>query len=137
MNDDDNDDQMIFGNLVGLKLSDICLTGEENPEKTSPRRLAPTGDRTRALCVTGAHATTWPTAVCLMILNKFIRFISRNKTRYISCTHYPILHFLGSILYVLQHRLLHKTQVNSLRTEKILVGAPHKAVERPSMFNGS
>ena len=49
-----------------------------------------------------------------MILNKFIRFISRAKTRYISCTHYPILHFLGRILRVLQHRLLRKTQVNSL-----------------------
>ena len=34
------------------------FTGEENPEKTSPRKLVPTGDRTRARCVTGAHATT-------------------------------------------------------------------------------
>ena len=31
MSDDDNDGQMIFGNLVGLKLPDICLTGEEKP----------------------------------------------------------------------------------------------------------
>ena len=38
--------------------------------------------------------------------------------------------FLGSILHVLQHRLLHKTQVNSLRTKETLVGAPHKAVEK-------
>ena len=44
---DDNDGQMIFGEFGGLKLPDICLTG----------------DRTRARCVTGAHATTWPTAV--------------------------------------------------------------------------
>ena len=29
----DNDGQMIFGDLGALKLSDICLTGEENPEK--------------------------------------------------------------------------------------------------------
>ena len=28
-----------------------------------------------------------------MILNIFIRFINRVKTSYISCTHYPILHF--------------------------------------------
>ena len=61
--DDDNDGQMIFGDLGGLKLPDICLTGEEKPEKTSPRKLVPTGDRTRARSVTGAHATTWPTAV--------------------------------------------------------------------------
>ena len=64
-----------------------------------------------------------------MILNKFIPFISRAKTHYISCTRYPILHFLGSILHVLKHRLLHKTQVNSLRMEEILEDAPHKAVE--------
>ena len=30
---DDNDDQMIVGDLVGLKLHDICLTGEEEPRK--------------------------------------------------------------------------------------------------------
>ena len=52
---DDYDGQMIFG--------DICLTGEEKPRKTSPRKLVPTGDRTRARCVTGAHATAWPRAV--------------------------------------------------------------------------
>ena len=60
---DDYDGQMIFGDLVGLKLPDIRLTGEENPEKTSPRKLVPTGDRTRARCVTSAHATTCSTAV--------------------------------------------------------------------------
>ena len=49
---DDNDGQMIFGDLVGLKLPDIRLTGEE---KTSPRKLVPTGDRTWARCVTSAH----------------------------------------------------------------------------------
>ena len=31
MKDDDNDGQMIFGDLVGLKRPDICLTGEEKP----------------------------------------------------------------------------------------------------------
>ena len=43
------------GTLGGLKFPDICLTGEENPEKTSPRKLVPTGDRTRAPCVTCYH----------------------------------------------------------------------------------
>ena len=52
---------MIFGDLGGLKLPDICHTGEENPEKTSPKKLVPTGDRTRARFLTGAHATAWPT----------------------------------------------------------------------------
>ena len=35
----------------------------KNPEKTSPRKLVQTGDRTWARRVTSAHATTWPTAV--------------------------------------------------------------------------
>ena len=60
---DDYDGQMIFGDLGGLKLPEICLTAEENPRKTSSRKLIPTGDRTRARCVTGAHATAWLTAV--------------------------------------------------------------------------
>ena len=61
---DDNDGQMIFGDHGDLKLPDICLTGEEKTrKKTSPRKLVPTGDRTRARCVKGAHATAWPTAV--------------------------------------------------------------------------
>ena len=62
---DDKDGQMIFGDLGGLKLPDICLTGEEKPEKTSPRKLIPTGNRTQARCVTSAHATTCSTAVDL------------------------------------------------------------------------
>ena len=36
MSDDDNDGQMIFGDLVGLKLPDICLTDEEKPQKKKP-----------------------------------------------------------------------------------------------------
>ena len=33
VSDDDNDGQMIFGELGGLKLPDICLIGEEKPQK--------------------------------------------------------------------------------------------------------
>ena len=40
---DDYNGQMIFGDLVSLKLPDIYLTDEEKPEKTSPRKLVPTG----------------------------------------------------------------------------------------------
>ena len=58
---DDSDGQMIFGDL---KLPDICLTGEEKPQKKiSPKKLVPTRDQTRAHCMTGMHATTCPTAV--------------------------------------------------------------------------
>ena len=40
----------------------------ETPEKTSPRKPVPTGDQTRARCVTGAHAAAWPTAVDNVII---------------------------------------------------------------------
>ena len=45
------------------QIPDICLTGEEKPRKTSPKKLVPTGDRTRARCVADAHATACSTAV--------------------------------------------------------------------------
>ena len=63
MSDDGNDGQMIFGDLGDLKLPDICLTGEEKPGKTSPRKLVLIGDRTQACCMTGMHATACPTVV--------------------------------------------------------------------------
>ena len=63
MSDDDNDSQMIVRDLGGLKLPDICLTGEEKtPTKPHPE-ICPDRDQTRARCVTGAHAAAWPTAV--------------------------------------------------------------------------
>ena len=41
---DDYDGQMIFGDLVGLKLPDIRLTGEEkNPKKLHPGNLSRPG----------------------------------------------------------------------------------------------
>ena len=38
---DDNDGQMIFGDLVGLKLPDICLTDEEKPRKNHTQETCP------------------------------------------------------------------------------------------------
>ena len=67
-----------------------------------------------------------------MILNKFLQFISRAKTRYISFTHYQFYAYWEASCS-LQQWLLHKTQVNSLRTEETLVDAPHKAVEKEGM----
>ena len=37
----DYDGQMIFGDLVGLKLADIRLTGEEKPRKNLPQETCP------------------------------------------------------------------------------------------------
>ena len=74
---DDDDGQMIFGELGSLKLPVICLTGEEkNPEKTSPRKVAPTGNRTRARCVTSAHATTCSTAVDAKVFKYSLSFLN-------------------------------------------------------------
>ena len=56
---DDYDGQMIFGDLVGLKLPDIRVTGEEKPRKNLTQETC--SDRAR--CVTSAHATTCSTAV--------------------------------------------------------------------------
>ena len=41
MSDDDNDGQMIFGDLAGLKLPDICLTGEQTPRKNLTQETSP------------------------------------------------------------------------------------------------
>ena len=41
MSDDDNDGQMIFGDLGGLKLPDICLIGEEKPRKNLTQETCP------------------------------------------------------------------------------------------------
>ena len=41
----------------------------KNPEKTSPRKPVPTGDRARTRCVTSAHATTCSTAVDVVVHN--------------------------------------------------------------------
>ena len=68
---DDYDSQMTFGDLVGLNLPDICLTGEEKPRKTSPWKLVPTGDRTRARCVTDAHAAACSTVVDKLKVNTY------------------------------------------------------------------
>ena len=51
------------GTLGALSLLTFVLQVRKNPEKTSPRKLVPTEDRTRARCVTGAHAAAWPAAV--------------------------------------------------------------------------
>ena len=56
---DDSDGQMIFGDLGGLKLPDIRLTGEEKPRKNSPRKLVPNRDRTRVRCVADGSMRAW------------------------------------------------------------------------------
>ena len=63
---DDYDGQMIFGDLGGPKVSwHLSYRWGKTPKKTSPTKPVPTGDRTRARCVTSAHASTCSTAVDL------------------------------------------------------------------------
>ena len=60
--DDDNAGHVIFGDLGGLKLPDICLTGEEKPRKnltqeTCPDRGSnPVPLRDRRACCRLAHS---------------------------------------------------------------------------------
>ena len=61
----------------------------KNPEKSSPRKLVPTGDRTRARCVTGAHATTWATAVDFLTV--WMDTLSPPQYRTQTC-HLPFTH---------------------------------------------
>ena len=72
---DGNDGQMIFGDIGGLKRPDICLTGEEKPRKNFTQETCPNRDRTRARRVTGAHATTWPTAVYDSFLKNYFNWL--------------------------------------------------------------
>ena len=52
---DEYDGQIIFGDLETFLLQ--VRKKKTLKKKTSPRKVVPTGDRTRARCVTDAHAT--------------------------------------------------------------------------------
>ena len=84
----------MFGDLGGLKLPDICLTGEgETPKQTSPRKPVPTGDRTRARCVTGGHAAAqrWtPTSQALHLIHLVNRPWDTGNTRVQLTTYYGV-----------------------------------------------
>ena len=61
MSEDDNGGQMIFGDLGGLKLPDICLTGEEKPRKNLTQETRPDRGSNPGPLRTGSHATAYPT----------------------------------------------------------------------------
>ena len=74
---DDNDGQIIFGDLGGLKLPDICVTGEEKPRKNLTQETCPNRDRTRARML--APVPQWWTTL-----------INITRVHY-----YPKLHFVN------------------------------------------
>ena len=81
MMSDDDDGQVIFGDLGGLKLPDICLTGEEKPRKyltqeTCPDRgLNPGPLRDRRACYHLSHSDG------LKFSLKFLIFIFFNRQK--------------------------------------------------------
>ena len=70
---DDYDGQMIFGDLVDLKLPGVSLEVSKIPKKFSSRKLVPTGNRNRARCVTDAHATACSTALDVQNLYQYLK----------------------------------------------------------------
>ena len=58
----------------------------KTPKKTSPKKPVPTGDRTRARCVTSAHATTCSTVVDPVVveLNDGLFFPVRRGVRMVT-----------------------------------------------------
>ena len=52
MSMDDNDGQMIFEDLGGLNLPDMCLTGEEKPRKNLTQETCPDRDKRVTTCST-------------------------------------------------------------------------------------
>ena len=102
---DDYDGQIIFGEPWEPKASWQFSNRWEKPRKTSPRKLVPTGDRTRARCMTGAHATPCYTAVTTslefdgrhfwqILWGSVAKKYFKNKTPYkiISLNYYRTLH---------------------------------------------
>ena len=91
MIDDDNDGQIIFGDLGGLKLPDICLTGEEKPRKTLTQKtcpirgLNPSPLRDRCTCYHLAHSTGLFIILQKLVENKFINTITQILLWYLQC----------------------------------------------------
>ena len=81
-----------YSGTLGPKASPhLSFTGEEKPRKTSPRKLVPTGDRTRARCVTGAHATAWPTVVDASVYKRNVSVELTVVSIWVSC---PVLNLI-------------------------------------------
>ena len=71
---DDYDGQTVpIGRPCGPKASwHLSYRRGKTQEKSSPRKLVPSGDLTRACCVTGGHATACSTAVDKLIYMKLL-----------------------------------------------------------------
>ena len=63
---DDDDGQLIFGDLGGLKLPHICLTGEEKPRKNLTQETCPDRDRSRAPGSLGGRQRRYPSTIAMV-----------------------------------------------------------------------
>ena len=103
---DDNDGQMIFGDLGGLKLPDICLTGEEKPRKnltqeTCPDRGSSPGPlRDRRACHYLAHSGGLLGFSLRFLL--FGIFLLETKVK----TNHLLLYFLKDLLLLKPYMML-------------------------------
>ena len=87
MMSNDNDGQMIFGDLGGLKLPGICLTGEEKPRKnltqeTCPDRGSNPGPlRNRRACYRLSHSG----GLTVLVMKKSLTHSSRRDLIVYKC----------------------------------------------------
>ena len=93
---DDDDGQVIFGDLVGLKFPNICLTGKEKPRKnltqeTCPDRGSNPGPlRDKHACYHLLHSGGLHWSLTLIIYN-FKRLITNYRKNYIKLTNVSVV----------------------------------------------
>ena len=88
---DDYDSQMIFGNLVGHKVPDICLIGEEKPQKNLTQEICPDWGlnpgplRDRRACYRLLHSDGPKSRICSIKIIKLWQLIwqFQNSTKLI------------------------------------------------------
>ena len=71
---DDDDGQMVFGDLGGLKFPDISLTGEEKPRKNLTRpgvEAGPAAWQARMLPHAPQRWTKWKSTLCKIVLDNW------------------------------------------------------------------
>ena len=94
MTEDDNDGQMIFGDLGGLKIPYICFTVEGKPRKNLNQETDPTGDGTRTRSVRSNDVTPrpphWSHIIAIVPINKSLvyDYDSRDPFKYKLYMHY-------------------------------------------------
>ena len=112
----DCDGQMIFGDLGGLKLPDICLTGEEKPRKnltkeTCPDRGSNSGPlRDRRACCRlshsgGLHNLKFRQLSCLVPPKKIVLVVY-----YIQYKCFKLGRFVSDTLYYMEESIFFRKQ---------------------------